>query len=121
MLGEGDTFVINENFGAPEKKFSINFSKANFSISKTKFFLSLHCNGDNSYLFVNRKKSVRLKQIIKMSTFQINFVWESYLINVEAEVSLEGNVYHFSVDNDAIRKSDILNIHKYLMVKNDIK
>ena len=33
-----------------KKKFSINFSKGN-----TKFCLSLHCNGDNSYLFVNGK------------------------------------------------------------------
>ena len=29
ILGEEDTFGINENFGAPEKKFSINSSKAN--------------------------------------------------------------------------------------------
>ena len=27
VLGEGDTFGINASFGAPEKKFSINFSK----------------------------------------------------------------------------------------------
>ena len=30
-------------------------------------------------------------------------------------------VYDFSVDYDAIDKSYILNIKKYLMVKNDIK
>ena len=41
-------------------------------------------------------------------------------MNTDAkEVSL--NVYNFSVDYDAIDKSDILNIHKYLMVKNNIK
>ena len=37
------------------------------------------------------------------------------------EVSLKGNVYDFSVDYDSIDKSDILNIHKYLMTKNNIK
>ena len=37
------------------------------------------------------------------------------------EVSLNGNVYYFSVDYNSIDKSDILNIHKYLMTKNDIK
>ena len=37
ILGEGPTFGINGSFGPPEKKFSINFSKAN-----TKFCLSLH-------------------------------------------------------------------------------
>ena len=73
MLGEGDTFGTNGSFGAPEKKFGINFSNA-----KTKFCLSLKfClpyNGDNSYLFVNGKNSLGLKQIIKMSTFLIKFV-----------------------------------------------
>ena len=37
------------------------------------------------------------------------------------EVSLLGNVYNFSVDYNFIDKSDIINIHKYLMTKNDIK
>ena len=37
------------------------------------------------------------------------------------EVSLGGNVYNFSFDYDAIDKSDILNIWKYLIVKNNIK
>ena len=37
------------------------------------------------------------------------------------EVSLKGNVYDLSVDYNTIDKSDILNIHKHLMVKNNIK
>ena len=39
------------------------------------------------------------------------------------EVSLNGNgnVYDFSVDYNFIDKSDILNIHKYLMTKNNKK
>ena len=37
------------------------------------------------------------------------------------EVSLHENVYDFSVDWDSIDKSDMLNIHKYLMSKNNIK
>ena len=37
------------------------------------------------------------------------------------EISLNGNVQKFSVDYTAIDKSDILNIHKNLMVKNNIK
>ena len=31
-------------------------------------------------------------------------------------VSLKGNVHDFSVDYDAFDKSDILSIHKYLMI-----
>ena len=51
VLHKGDTLGINGNFGAPEKNFSINFTKA-----KTKFCLSLHDNGDTSHLFVNEKE-----------------------------------------------------------------
>ena len=46
-----------------KKKFSINFSKAN-----TKCY-----NGNNCYLFVNGKKSISLKLIIKILTFKLNF------------------------------------------------
>ena len=37
------------------------------------------------------------------------------------EVALRGNVYDFLVDYNAIHKFDILNISKYLMVKNNIR
>ena len=69
MLGEGSTYGINGSFGALEKKFIITVNE-----TKTTFCLSLHYNGDNSYLFVNRKNSISLKQIIKTSTFNPNFV-----------------------------------------------
>ena len=55
-------------------QFSINFTKA-----KTKLCLSLYYNGDNSYLFINRKK-YKIKANKKMSTFHPNFVQEAYLI-----------------------------------------
>ena len=41
--------------------FSINFSKD--------FCLTFHYDGDNSYLFVNRKKSLSLNPIIKILIF----------------------------------------------------
>ena len=34
---------------------------------------------------------------------------------------LDGYVYDFSVDYDAMAVNDILDIHKYLMEKHDIK
>ena len=36
--------------------YSINFTKEN-----TKFCLSLHCNGENSYLFVNGTEIIKFK------------------------------------------------------------
>ena len=69
ILGEGPTFAFNGSFRSSKKKFSINFSKA-----KTKFCLSLHYNGDNSYLFIKGKKSINSKLVIKILTFQLNIV-----------------------------------------------
>ena len=37
------------------------------------------------------------------------------------EVSLNGNVYDFLIDYISIDKSDMLNIHKYLINKKNIK
>ena len=64
----------------------------NFTKINTKFCLSLHYNGSNIYLFDNMKRS-----------------------------GLSGYVYDFSVDYKAISVDDILDIHKYLMKKNNIK
>ena len=36
-------------------------------------------------------------------------------------VSLNRNAYDFSVDYNSVDKSNILNIHKYLMIKNNTK
>ena len=119
ILGEAGTFGINGSFGAPEKKFSINFSKA-----KTKLCLSLRCNGDNSYLFVNRKEMSKFKVNNKTVNFPTHFslgsISNKFRFTESKEVCLKGIVYDFSVDYEAVYKSGILNIHKYLMIKNNI-
>ena len=120
VVGEGPTFGINGRFGTPRKNFSINFSKAN-----TKCCLNLHYNADNSYLFVNGKEILKFKADNKNVNFPTQFCLRSFsngFITTESrEVSSNGNVYDFSVHYNSIKKSDILNIHKYLMTKNNIK
>ena len=77
--------------------------------------MSLHCNADNSYFFVNGK------EIFKADNKNINFPTQFCLGSISngfsateiKEVSLYGNVYDFSVDYSSIDKSDILNIQKY--------
>ena len=111
---------LTEALDHQEKKFSINFTKAN-----TKFCLSLHYNGDNSYLFVNGKEIFKFKAGNKNVNFPTQFCLGSISNGFSAlesrEVSLNGNVYDFSVDCNSIDRSDIQNIHKYLMTKNNIK
>ena len=107
------TYGTNGNFGLLKKKFSINFSKANSRLCQ-----GLHYNADNSYLFVNRKALFKFKADNKNVNFPTQFCLGSICNGFNAtesrEVSLNENVY-------SIDKSDILNIHQYLMIKNNIK
>ena len=41
--------------------------------------------------------------------------------NMKKKTGLNGYVYEFSVDYNIIDTSNIINIHKYLMKKHDIK
>ena len=87
--------------------------------------MSLHYNADNSYLFVNGKKTFKFKAENKNVNFTTKFCLRSIsngFSNTESrEISLNGNVYDFSVDYSSIDKSDIIHIHKYLLTKNNIK
>ena len=53
--------------------------------------------------------------------FCLRSICNGFSATESSEVSLNGNVYDVSVDYNSIEKSDILNIHKYLLTKNDIK
>ena len=53
--------------------------------------------------------------------FCLGSVFNGVSTTESIEVSLNGNVYDFSVDYNYIDTSDIVNIHKYLMTKNNIK
>ena len=55
VLGIGPTQGLEHTL-TPEKMYSINFTEKNKN-----FCLSLHCNGANSYLFVNGKKIIKFK------------------------------------------------------------
>ena len=55
-----------------QKKININFNKA-----KTKLFLSLHYNSDNSYLFVNGKEIYKFKASNKNNNFPSHFCLEN--------------------------------------------
>ena len=60
---------MNEVLGAQEKKFHISLSR-----TKANIFLTLHCNSDNSYLFVNGKETHKFKASSKSVNVQYEFV-----------------------------------------------
>ena len=86
--------------------------------------MNLHYSGDSSYLFPNGKQINKFKASNKNVNFPSQFCLGSISDKSDyvdsQELSLKGNVYDFSVDYGAIDKSIILNIHKYLMIKNNI-
>ena len=97
--------------------YSINFTKEN-----TKFCLSFHYNGANSYLFVNGTEIIKFKA--KNSEI---VAYPLCLRNISKDWSIDnmkktglGYVYDFSADYDVVAISDVLDIHKYLMEKNEI-
>ena len=98
------------------KMYSINFTENNKKIS-----LSLHYNGANSYF--NAKEIYKLKakdsEIVSTSLCLGNISRDWTVDNIK-KMELNGYVYDFSVDHDAIAVDDILDIPKYLMKKNNI-
>ena len=88
-----------------------------------KFCLSLHYNKENSYLFVNcteihKVKSKDLEILVHSSSLRnISKDWSADNMK---KTGLNGYAYDFSVDYDAIAVDDVLDIHKYLMKKNNM-
>ena len=84
----------------------------------------MHYNSDNSYLFVNGIEIYKFKASNKNINFPTQFCLGSISNGFSAlesrEVSLNGNGYDFSADYNSVDKSNILIIHKYLMIKNNI-
>ena len=65
-----------------------------------------------------------IKQVIFLSFrnhFCVGSISETFEAIESRGVSFKGSVYDFSVYYNAINKSDILNIRKYLMIKNKMK
>ena len=128
VLGKGLIQLIENTTVYAEKKCSPNFRAENKI-----FVLSLHYNGDNSFLFVNGQKVTQFKA--KDSVFNNARVLTLGALTVPVypsgannrlspktvnDTKLYGNVYDFSVDHSPISNKNILKIHKYLMKKNGL-
>ena len=117
ILGKRPTLAL-EHILSAEKLCSINFTKKN-----TKFCLSLHSNGANSYFFVNDIEIIKFKakdsEIFTYSLCLGNKSKDWSHDNMK-KTGFNGYIYDFSTDYNAIIVSDILDIPKYLMKKNRI-
>ena len=93
--------------------YSIDFTENN-----KKFCLSLNYNGANSDLFVNGTKIHKFKAKI-MRLCQLHYAQETFQ-KTFLQIGLNGHVYDFRVDCDALAVDDLLDVHKYLIEKNNI-
>ena len=118
IIGFGPTQGLEHPLPA-EKQCSINFTEYN-----KKFCLSLHYNGENSCLFVNGTEIIQFKakdSKILATPLCLGNILKDFSVDNIKKIGLNGHVYDFSVDYDAITVDDILDIHKCLMKKHSIK
>ena len=95
----------------------------NFTVTKKKFCLNLHCHGASSYLFVNDKEIYKFKAKkfeISVGSICLGNILKDWSVDNMKRTGFTGSVYDFSVDYNAIAVDDIKDIHKYLMEKNNM-
>ena len=101
-------------------KYSITFSR-----SERKLCLGLHYNGNNSFLFVNATKISQIKaktsEIKPYSLCLGNILKDFTANNLKKKAVLNGCMYAFSVDFNIVDNSNMINIHKYLVEKNNVR
>ena len=90
-----------------------------------KFVLSLHYNGDDSYLFANGRQELKFKcktdQLVK-EKLCIGDLSGQWTTSESEKTGLYGNIYDFLVDYQAIvGVGPIYDTHRYLMIKHNIK
>ena len=119
VMGKDFIQGINDTNIYAEKQFRNNFTK--FGL---KFVLSLHYNGDNSYLFANGRQELKSKakddQLIneKLCLGNLSDQWTT---SESEKTGVYGTTYDFVVDYRAIiGVRPIYDMHRYLMTKHGI-
>ena len=83
----------------------------------------MHYNRADSYLFVNGTEIIKFKAKDSETTpyeLCLGNMSKDWAVDNMKKTGFNGYIYDFSVDYDAIAFSDISDIHKYLMGKNEI-
>ena len=119
LMGDGLTQGNNDTTLYAEKKYFRNFTEPGL-----KFVLSLHYNGDDSYLFVNSRQELKFKaktdQLVK-EKLCIGNLSDQWTTSESEKTGLYGNIYDFVVDcEDILLDKTIYDMHRYLMIKHNI-
>ena len=119
LMGTGLTQGINDTMIYAEKNFCRNFTDFG-----KKFMLSLHYDGDDSYLFVNGREELKFKaktdQLIK-EKLCIGNLRDQWTTSESEETGVYGKIYDFVVNYEQIvGVKTIYDMHRYLMAKHNI-
>ena len=100
LMGDGLTQGINDTTLYVKKNYWRNFTDPG-----KKFIISLHCNGDESYFFVNGRQELKFKaktdQLVK-EKLCIGNLSDQWTASESEKTGLYGNIYDFLVDYQAI-------------------
>ena len=111
ILGKGSKQRLEHTLSV-EKIYSINFTENN-----KKFFLSLHYNGANSYLFINGTDIIEFKaksSEIAATPLCLGDISKEISVNNLEKTGINGYVYDFSTDYNATTIDDI---HKLIFIR----
>ena len=97
--------------------------KTNFTEQSKKFVLSLHYNGDNSYLFVNGSQELKFKSSVNYldrNLLCVGDISSDWSLTNGTKTGFYGNVYKFAIDYVPLSGvKTIYDIHRYLMKKHN--
>ena len=119
LMGTGRTQGINDTTIYAEKNLYRNFTDP-----VKKCVLSLHYNGDDSYLFVNGRQELKFKcktdQLVK-EKLCIGNLSDQWTTSESEKTGLYGSIYDFIVDYEQIvGVKTIYDMHRYLMTKDNM-
>ena len=119
VMGKDYIQKINDTTIYAEKMYYRNFTDP-----CKKFVLSLHYNGNNSYLYVNGNQELKFKaktdQLVKEKLCLGNLS-DQWTTSESEKTGLYGKIYDFVVDYEHVAETTkILDMHRYLITKHSI-
>ena len=119
VMGKDYVQRINDTTIYAEKIYYRNFTDLGH-----KFVLSLHYNGNNSYLYVNSNQELKFKaktdQLVKEKLCLGNLS-DQWTTSESEKTGLHGKIYDFVVDYEQIAgTAKIIDMHRYLINKHTI-
>ena len=117
-------YVMGKDYVQRINDTTIYAEKMYYKFVYHKFVLSLHYNGNNSYLYVNGNQELKFKaktdQLGKEKLCSGNLS-DQWTTSESEKTGVYGKIYDFIVDYEQIAGSTtILDMHRYLITKHSI-